>query len=485
MVPGENLFPETTLLTIQNITVMKKIILLLLTFVLICSQKMYGQVHFFDANVSKYGELEQVLGDKWDKIDSLVVHGPINGADFTTMWKCSFEGKLIVLNLEHAQVENNKIPTRALYKVEKQAVDDPRAFQGVIYLPLRRIILPESIQEIGDFAFSRMEIKQINIPKSLRKFGRSSFSNCHWLSTNPLVIPEGVTSIPPQCFINCQCFKELVLPSTLNTIKELAFYNTRVEKVNFPEGLEHIKTAAFYGCDLIEAILPGTLKEVSDGTFSMCPKLKEIKIAEGITKIPFDFVSYCQSLEKVNIPKSVTVIEDDAFSTCSLDSIVFPATIEYIGKGAFKDLKKLKKIYSMSPIPPVCYYDPMVNFGDESFGGSTPSDIPVYVPIGSGEKYREAFGWNYFTNIIETDKFPTGIVSPKMSNNELCKVYGKGNELVIEIPNLLSSPIHYSIYSIEGTMIEQGNLIKSYTLRMPAKGVYIVRVGNATHKIFL
>ena len=454
-----------------------------LSFILFSSQKVYGQASFFDAHVSKYGELEQVLGDKWDKIDSLVVYGPINGADFTTMWKCSFEGKLTVLNLEHAQVENNKIPTRALYKVEKQAVDDPRAFQGVIYLPLRRIILPESIQEIGDFAFSRMEIKQINIPKSLRKFGRSSFSNCHWLSTNPLVIPEGITSIPPQCFINCQCFKELVLPSTLNTIKELAFYNTRVEKVNFPEGLEHIKAAAFYGCDLIEAILPGTLKELSDGTFSMCPKLKEIKIAEGITKIPFDFVSYCQSLEKVNIPKSVTVIEDDAFSFCSLDSIVFPATIEYIGKGAFKDLKKLKKIYSMSPMPPVCYYDPMVNFGDGSFGGSTPSDIPVYVPIGSGEKYREAFGWNYFTNIIETDKFPTGIVSPKMSNNELCKVYGKGNELVIEIPNLLSSPIHYSIYSIDGTMIEQGNLIKSYTLRMPAKGVYIVRVGNTTHKI--
>ena len=464
---------------------MKRIILLSLSLVLVYSQKMWGQVNFFDAHVSKYGELEQVLGDKWDKIDSLVVYGPINGADFTTMWKCSFEGKLTVLNLEHAQVENNKIPTRALYKVEKQAVDDPRAFQGVIYLPLRRIILPESIQEIGNFAFSRMEIKQINIPKSLRKFGRSSFSNCHWLSTNPLVIPEGVTSIPPQCFINCQCFKELVLPSTLNTIKELAFYNTRVEKVNFPEGLEHIKAAAFYGCDLIEAILPGTLKELSDGTFSMCPKLKEIKIAEGITKIPFDFVSYCQSLEKVNIPKSVTVIEDDAFSFCSLDSIVFPATIEYIGKGAFKDLKKLKKIYSMSPMPPVCYYDPMVNFGDGPFGGSTPSDIPVYVPIGSGEKYREAFGWNYFTNIIETDKFPTGIVLPKMGNNELCKVYGKGNELVIEIPNLLSSPIHYSIYSIEGTMIEQGNLIKSYTLRMPAKGVYIVRVGNTTHKIFM
>ena len=46
---------------------MKRILLFLLPFVLSYSQKMYGQVHFFDANVSKYGELEQVLGDKWDK----------------------------------------------------------------------------------------------------------------------------------------------------------------------------------------------------------------------------------------------------------------------------------------------------------------------------------------------------------------------------------------------------------------------------------
>ena len=158
---------------------MKRIILLLITFVLCYSQKMYGQVSFFDANVSKYGELEQVLSEKWDKIDSLIVYGPVNEADFTTMWKCSFEGKLTVLNLEHAQIENNKIPTRALYKADRQVIDDPRAYQGVVYLPLRRIILPEGIQEIGDFAFSRMKLEQINLPKSLRKLGPFSFSSCH------------------------------------------------------------------------------------------------------------------------------------------------------------------------------------------------------------------------------------------------------------------------------------------------------------------
>ncbi len=486
---------------------MKRTILLLAALALVCSQKIFGQVNFFDVHVSKYGELEQVLGEKWDKIDSLIVHGPINEADFTTMWKCSFEGKLTVLNLEHAQVENNKIPTRALYKADRQVIDDPRAYQGVVYLPIRHLILPEGIQEIGDFAFSRMRLEQVNLPKSLRKLGRSCFSSCHWLSTDPLIIPDGITSIPPQCFINCQCFKKLVLPSTLKTIEGAAFYNTRVEEANFPEGLEYIKGLAFEGSDLKKAILPSTLKDLSEFTFSMCPKLQEIKIPEGVTKIPLGFASWCHLLEEVNIPKSVTVIEVDAFGSdvklkpidlpeglkrieqdalwyCAIDSIVFPASLEYLGGGSCANWKYIKKIYSLAPIPPYCAED-RANPGKGPFHGYTPNDVPLYVPIGSGEKYRQAFGWNYFTNIIETDKFPTGIVSPKMDNGDQCKVYGRDGKLFIELPNVPASPVRYSVYGIGGSMIEQGNLTKSYTLKMPSKGVYIVRVGNTTHKIFL
>ena len=486
---------------------MKRTILLLAALALVCSQKIFGQVNFFDVHVSKYGELEQVLGEKWDKIDSLIVHGPINEADFTTMWKCSFEGKLTVLNLEYAQVENNKIPTRALYKADRQVIDDPRAYQGVVYLPIRHLILPEGIQEIGDFAFSRMRLEQVNLPKSLRKLGRSCFSSCHWLSTDPLIIPDGITSIPPQCFINCQCFKKLVLPSTLKVIGESAFYNTRIEEVNLPEGLEKIEQGAFAGCNIKKVIIPASLNELPGFLFSMCPYLKEIYIPNHITKIPNSFASWCPLLEKVNIPKSIIEIgvdtfagdvklkpidlpeglkriEQDALWYCAIDSIVFPASLEYLGGGSCANWKYIKKIYSLATIPPYCAED-MDNPGDGPFHGYTPNDIPLYVPIGSGEKYRQAFGWNYFTNIIETDKFPTGIVSPKMDNGDQCKVYGRDGKLFIELPNVPASPVRYSVYGIGGSMIEQGNLTKSYTLKMPSKGVYIVRVGNTTHKIFL
>ena len=468
-----------------------------LSFILFSSQKVYGQASFFDAHVSKYGELEQVLGDKWDKFDSLIVHGPINKADFKTIVRCARDGSMRIVNLQYAQIENNKIPDFGFVDRDKSRFGN--------HLDIRRIILPDNITEFGKYAFYGLTLETINIPSSLRKLGKNCFDENRWLSVNPLIIPEGVTEIPTQCFQFCYKLKKVVLPSTIKTIGIFAFFDSSVDDMNFPEGLDSIGYLSMHGTRLTEVVLPKTIRTIGYKTFASNFKLKKVVLPEGLTEIPDNLCSSCIELEKIVIPESVIKINTEAFSAClklktnlppklkwigsdafsssGLDSIVFPATMEYIGKEAFQDLTKLKKIYSMSPIPPVCYYNTMVNFGDESFGGSTPSDIPVYVPIGSGEKYREAFGWNYFTNIIETDKFPTGIVSPKMSNNELCKVYGKGNELVIEIPNLLSSPIHYSIYSIEGTMIEQGNLIKSYTLRMPAKGVYIVRVGNTTHKI--
>ena len=468
-----------------------------LSFILFSSQKVYGQASFFDANVSKYGELEQVLGDKWDKFDSLIVHGPINKADFKTIVRCARDGSMRIVNLQYAQIENNKIPDFGFVDRDKSRFGN--------HLDIRRIILPDNITEFGEYAFYGLTLETINIPSSLRKLGKNCFDENRWLSVNPLIIPEGVTEIPTQCFQFCYKLKKVVLPSTIKTIGIFAFFDSSVDDMNFPEGLDSIGYLSMHGTRLTEVVLPKTIRTIGYKTFASNFKLKKVVLPEGLTEIPDNLCSSCIELEKIVIPESVIKINTEAFSAClklktnlppklkwigsdafsssGLDSIVFPATMEYIGKEAFQDLTKLKKIYSMSPIPPVCYYNTMVNFGDGPFGGSTPSDIPVYVPIGSGEKYREAFGWNYFTNIIETDKFPTGIVSPKMGNNELCKVYGKDNELVIEIPNLLSSPIHYSIYSIEGTMIEQGNLIKSYTLRMPAKGVYIVRVGNTTHKI--
>lgn len=226
-------------------------------FVLSFSSTAYAQVVGFNANVEEYGQLKAVLGDEWDKIDSLSVSYLINAADFRTIWECAFYGQLSILNLENAQIENNTIPSRALYDSDKQfwEVDVP------VYLNIRRIILPNSITKIGDLAFSRMLLERINFPTSLKELGVASFGNCHWLNVDPLILPEGITEIPVQCFVNCQNFSKLVLPSSLRTIRDVAFYNTRISEVSFPENLDSIGGLHFMGLHLLRLLFPIAVKK--------------------------------------------------------------------------------------------------------------------------------------------------------------------------------------------------------------------------------
>ena len=460
----------------------------------------------FDAKVSEYGQLKTVLGESWDKVDSLVVSGPINATDFRTMWECAFYGKLSVLNLENAQVENNTIPFKALFDSDKQylEVDEP------IYLNIRRIILPDNITKIDDMAFYRMRLEKINLPSSLKELGLGSFGNCHWLNVDPLIIPEGVMEIPTQCFVICQNFKKLVLPSTLRVIKQNAFYNTRMEEVVFPYGLQCIEDAAFHGSgELKKAILPNSCLELGEFAFSMCDSLKVLRLPEEIKRIPNNFSSFCNVLEKINVPETVEIIDENAFQWCfalenikfpeglktightalhycNPDSIVFPESLQYIGGGSCRYWKNLKKIYSKSPIPPFCDEDPD-NSGIYSFGGLTSTDIPIYVPVGSADLYRNAQGWSYFNNFIETDEFPeAGIYGVKIDTPNQSKVYWANANLNIIVENIDKTDLHipYSIYAINGRLIECG-IINSLNVQIPTpEDIYIVKIGTQTFKVF-
>lgn len=475
------------------------VILPLLAILTFYYPKAYGQNSFFDARVNEYGQLEQVLGDKWNEIDSLIVYGPINEADFKTIVRSAKDGHLKIVNLQHALVENNKIPNFAF--VDKAWYDSGR------YLDIRRIILPDNITEFGACAFLKLALRHINMPSSLKKMGEGCFEDNKWLEVNPLIIPEGVTEIPIRCFPWCENLKKIVLPSTLKTIDILAFYCTSIQEMNFPEGLDSIGHSAIYVTNLTEIVLPNTVKKLGNAAFQGNKKLKKLVLPKGITEIPIRFCYQSPMLEDLEIPKSVIKIHNTAFSSCTklniqlppavkwidyeafdncaLDSIVFPASVEFIGGAAFSGLQSLQKIYSLSPTPPICGQHPMMDKGCGPFHGFTPSDIPVYVPVGSGEKYRQAFGWNYFSNIIETDKLPTGIVSPQTGNAGQYNVYGKDGKLVIDILNTLPYPLRYSIYSISGELIEQGLLTESLHLQMKSDGVYLVRIGATTHKVFL
>lgn len=96
----------------------------------------------------------------------------------------------------------------------------------------------------------------------------------------------------------------------------------------------------------------------------------------------------------------------------------------------------------MAPIPPTCIESetnpgttPFGKYGD-TFENRTPQDTPIYVPIGSADLYRNAWGWNYFTTYIETDDFPSAginniVVSEEMQDNITYDLLGRKVETLL------------------------------------------------------
>ncbi len=390
-----------------------------------------------DVKVTEAGKLAETIGSDINEIDSIVVCGPINDSDFNTLWSATFYGKLSVINLENAEVENGSIPPYAFFHADEQTDDT-----GIYVIGLKRIILPDNIKSIGGGAFVyAVRLEEINLPKGLRELGSYTFSDCTSLKTSPLQVPEGVTEIPPMCFKDCRSLDEVVLPSTIKKIGEGAFFQAKLKHINLPEGLTTLDHQAFYASDLEEVSLPSTCMEFKGSQhFAENQNLKKMSIRSGISVIPMSFLYgdsnltefimpptvqiiefqalwQCESLTDLVLPEGVDMIRTGAFAYCrAVKKLVLPSTVTYIESYAFQYFNSLEAIYCSAPVPPRCDENSANAYGytAPTFGPTpedTPNDIPVYVPVGTSSLYAAAKGWNYFTNFIETDEFPSASVS--------------------------------------------------------------------------
>ena len=133
---------------------------------------------------------------------------------------------------------------------------------------------------------------------------------------NSLVISEGIRTIPPYAFVNCNELHTISLPNSIDSIGDNAFYKcSRLDNINLPEQLKHVGTYLFEMC-----------------------AIKHMKIPESMTAIPEGMFFYCEELESVEIPNSVKSIGAEAFHYCiKLHSISFPNQLESIGSCAFNE----------------------------------------------------------------------------------------------------------------------------------------------------
>ena len=464
----------------------------------------------FVAKVGAAGELAAVTDGKLGNLDSLVVEGPVNAADFDTMWRLAFEGKVAAINLEKAAVEDGKVPDRAFFRQE-QNID------GVFHiLPLRSVVFGESVREIGDFAFSEnYELKYVTLPASLRKLGKSSF---YRTIIRDVELPDGIEEIPEWCFGSCSMLVRATLPETLKTIGSNAFQgDVRLAEVNFPASLSEIGDGAFMGCRLRNVELPPACAGVrGQYAFRSNYELTRLSLPDGMREVPAEFACNAMSLTDLSLPESVWIIGKEAFQNCSslrslefpegfealeegafdgcaaLEEIVMPSTTKYLGQHSFFNLGKLKRIYCKAVLPP--WGAPKyVNGGEASadvtlpegvFGtlsggaSSTPRYVEIFVPVGSAGEYRAAWGWNYFTNFIETDfdQAGAGITSAGEPGVEI-----RAEKSVIVID--ASGVMPYSVCAPNGRVMAGGTLSGGVANIPVTPGLYVVNAGGITAKV--
>ena len=140
------------------------------------------------------------------------------------------------------------------------------------------IVLPNSLISIGRNAFarddSRIPLKSIEIPDSVVDIGWYAFSR---VGLEKLKIGKSVVEILPGAFQENK-LTQIEIPSNVRWIGGYVFKNNPIEIANFSEGLIGIDFEAFAGTKIVSLVLPDSAVKIREKAFANMKNLKSVKI---------------------------------------------------------------------------------------------------------------------------------------------------------------------------------------------------------------
>lgn len=214
-------------------------------------------------------------------------------------------------------------------------------------------------------------LKSITIPASVTTLGRKTFKGCTSLET--VVFQKGtkLTGIPGGA------------SSEYGTEYgyEYSSYGTFIgctalKTISIPDSFTYIGSHAFFGCTSLETVSISSYSQLTTfgvWSFGACTKLKEIYIPNGVTTLPGALFASCKSLASVKfgnnsslntiqalsifgpfngcdalksltLPEGITTIPRYSLGETGLETIVIPASVTTIERGAFFFSESLKKV---------------------------------------------------------------------------------------------------------------------------------------------
>ncbi|MDD5978338.1 MAG: leucine-rich repeat domain-containing protein [Bacteroidales bacterium] len=221
--------------------------------------------------------------------------------------------------------------------------------------------------------------------------GDNAFNGCTGLTS--VEIPNSVTSIGEYAFYECTSLTSLTIGNSVTSMGSCAFAKcTGLKSVEIPNSVTSIGLCAFDGCTGLKSVeIPNSVTSIGDAAFTGCTGLNSLTIGNSVKSIGYAAFAGCEGLTSLTIPNSVTSIGDFAFSQCAgLTSLTIGSNVDTIEVAAFAGCRGLSMMMVKASTPPTLA-------ASNVFDGVTTS-IQIYVPYGSIDKYKEAPGWNEFTN---------------------------------------------------------------------------------------
>ena len=318
------------------------------------------------------------------------------------------------------------------------------------------------------------------IPKEVTSIERSAFNGADNLTA--VTIPAGVTEIGTEAFANCSRLTSITIPATVKTIGANAFgycqelAEIKVEAANTAytsvDGVlfdKAKKTLITYprGRKTTTYVIPSGVTNIESYAFEYTQNLTSITIPTSVKKI--GLAAFANSvLTSVVIPDGVDTIESWTFGWCEeLASVALPASVKTFRYGVFWGCKSLKSLTVGMKTPPA------INKNEDVFEEVPVANVTLTVPKGSKAAYATAPVWKEFKQISESTV--GNVALPE------ARIYAAGGRLYLTLQT--AAPV--GVYTLNGVLVRTFSAPAGETTVALPQGVYIVRVGERTEKVYV